>query len=614
MRSWLRYLQLLLAPPQFEDEKKSRQAALVYAIIASILGGALFFVFFIFYVLPEESYRYPFVIATIVAIIIFRVMLQSGAVRLTGLLLTVFLWLILASAAVTSGGIVSRGFSGFWLIIMLAGLIYGRKGAISTAIITALFGLTIVIAQLEGWFTPVLSISPVSWWFAQTIYFMVGAALLATATKRLDNAFLQRRRTEEKLVRSNERLVQHQAQLERLVHDRTAKLEHQYRRQTALAKIELAINRSVELKTTLQEIVEATTTYLPSSGGSSVVVWKQESESFLITASTVQDNNPLPTAQSLRQKDGVTHWIVQNGKPVVVSDIKEDPFGASDMLGESGLKAYAGIPMIVESKVIGVLYALDWHSRVYSADDLDFLTTLANRAAVAISRVQLYEKIEQMAARQERERLARDLHDVVSQTLFSSSIIAESLPLLWEKNPELVPQHLDDLHHLSRSALAEMRALLLELRPDDMDQTELGTLLHQLGTGFHGRTRIPVHIKTSETVNLPLPIKFMFYRITQEAFNNIGRHANADEVWIDLISSPQQTTLTIKDDGRGFNPDSVSANHLGLRIMHERAANAAAELQIESHPGQGTTIRCQWSQSSIDGQDIQSGEPAVISK
>ena len=165
--------------------------------------------------------------------------------------------------------------------------------------------------------------------------------------------------------------------------------------------------------------------------------------------------------------------------------------------------------------------------------------------------------------------------------LFSTSIIAESLPRLWEKNPERVRHGLDQLHVLTKSALAEMRTLLLELRPQFLSETNLNELLLQLIKSFQNRSSLQIIYKNNCDPSLPKTVQIVLYRIAQEALQNVVKHAHADIVEIYLDYTPTRTILTIKDNGRGYNPEQKLAGHMGVEIMRERANSAKINLDIE---------------------------------
>ncbi|MEM7130303.1 MAG: PAS domain S-box protein [Chloroflexota bacterium] len=198
----------------------------------------------------------------------------------------------------------------------------------------------------------------------------------------------------------------------------------------------------------------------------------------------------------------------------------------------------------------------------------------------------------------ERNRIARDLHDSVTQTLFAASMIADVLPIMWETKPAMAHDRLQELRELSRGALAEMRTLLLELRPAALVDAELDQLLQQLADATLGRYRIPVELNMIGDVNaLPSEWWIAIYRIVQEALNNAGKHANASQVSIHIQNDGQGFNLTIQDNGCGFDQNEVKGGHFGLANMIERAEAIGATLKIESQPNQGTMIRVEMDES-----------------
>jgi signal transduction histidine kinase len=254
------------------------------------------------------------------------------------------------------------------------------------------------------------------------------------------------------------------------------------------------------------------------------------------------------------------------------------------------------VPLRTKEAVIGVMSAASDESNAFDDSDLVVLQSLADQAAIAVENIRLYEQAQQLAVIEERGRLARDLHDAVTQTLFSSSLIADALPDLWENNPEEGRQLLAELRQLSRGALAEMRTLLLELRPAALVETDLRHLLRQLGEATAGRTGLPVAVEAEEICPLPDDVHVALYRIAQEALNNTVKHARAGRVEICLRCLDGRTgiELSVRDDGRGFDPAEIAPDRLGLGILRERAQAIGAKLEITSQPGEGTRVEVVW--------------------
>ncbi len=209
--------------------------------------------------------------------------------------------------------------------------------------------------------------------------------------------------------------------------------------------------------------------------------------------------------------------------------------------------------------------------------------------------------MKERAAIQERSRLARDLHDAVSQTLFSASLIAEVLPRLWERNPEEGRKRLEEIRQLTRGALAEMRTLLLELRPAALVDADLGDLLRQLAESITGRARIPVKVEVEGHCPPSAELKVALYRIAQEALNNVAKHSKASQATVSLHCQLDKIELIIRDNGTGYEVNSRSPSSLGLGIMEERAKGINATVSISSQTGQGTTITVLWNNNPGEG-------------
>ncbi len=198
------------------------------------------------------------------------------------------------------------------------------------------------------------------------------------------------------------------------------------------------------------------------------------------------------------------------------------------------------------------------------------------------------------AAAEERNRLARDLHDAVSQTLFSASLIAEVVPRLWDRNQPEARRRLEEVRQLTRGALAEMRTLLLELRPSSLVDAEIGYLMRQLGEAITGRSRIPVTVEIEGQCEVPTEVKIAMYRIAQEALNNVAKHSAAQEAKLVLACQPDRVILKVTDNGKGFNVAENSSKSLGMGIIRERAREIGAALSIQSQINEGTEISIIW--------------------
>ena len=221
-------------------------------------------------------------------------------------------------------------------------------------------------------------------------------------------------------------------------------------------------------------------------------------------------------------------------------------------------------------------------------------STFANQLAVVIENIHLNEQSVQAAAADERSRIARELHDSVTQTLFTASVLAEATPRLWNKDQGIARQNMEKLSVLIRGALAEMRSLLFELRSNALADQSLGQLLTTLAEATRARSNMTVSISDEGEYSLTPEATMAFYRIAQEALNNVIKHAEATRVDIVLLRNAERVELRIRDDGRGFDPQAIPEGHLGIGIMRERAEKIGGDFRIQSTPGRGTEVSMIW--------------------
>lgn len=396
----------------------------------------------------------------------------------------------------------------------------------------------------------------------------------------------------EGIVRDVTDRVQAYQTLERRVDERTHELGRRMRELEALYRADEEFYGSLELDRVLQALVDVAVDVLEADKAT-VMVWEEKRERLVVGAA--RGFRPETVSQMVHARgEGVTSIVATTGQPIKVEDAPSDPRVAHRITGPEAIQSLMHVPIKIGDEVFGV-YGVNYCRRhLFTANEERLLTALAQRAAVAIQNARLYEQAQLAAAIEERQRLARELHDAVTQTLFSSTVIAEVLPRLWERDPGEARRRLEELRQLTRGALAEMRTLLLELRPAALIEVPLADLLRQLCDAFTGRSRVPALLTVRGQTRLPSEVQVALYRMAQEALNNIAKHARARHVEVLLNCSAESVELAVRDDGSGFDLQRVPADHLGLRIMRERAAAIGAQLDIESQPGHGTRVRVAW--------------------
>lgn len=283
------------------------------------------------------------------------------------------------------------------------------------------------------------------------------------------------------------------------------------------------------------------------------------------------------------------------------------------------------MPLESKDELLGLIALFSFTPRRVPHNELALLTAIGSQIGVAVENGRLYQEAGRLAAMAERNRLAQDLHDSVTQTIFTASLLAGVIPLLWDKDPEDARRQLEEVARLTRGALEEMRALLLELRPATLAQVPLEELLKRLANSTESNARLTVMLDANAGLPLPAQVRVSLYRIAQEALNNVVKHANANQVWITLrpvfcdaagesranqvesieSDEPCGVEMAIRDDGQGFELEAVEGEHLGLAIMRERAEDIHARLTLVTGPGQGTLIGVVWRPRSATGLPVE---------
>jgi PAS domain S-box-containing protein len=280
-------------------------------------------------------------------------------------------------------------------------------------------------------------------------------------------------------------------------------------------------------------------------------------------------------------------------RPMILTDTQLSPAWI-ERPDTAWVRSYLGAPIEMEGQVIGFINLNSAMPDFFDPLHAERLRAFADQAAVAIENARLYKQAQELATLQERQRLARDLHDAVSQTLWTASLIADVLPAVWAEDPAEGQHDLAKLQRLTRGALAEMRTLLLELRPAVLVETTLGSLMEQLAQAVMSRKKLDLTVQVEGECPLPPDVQIGLYRLAQESLNNVAKHSRATQAVIRVRSQPGRVELVIQDNGRGFDPDEVAPERLGLGIMRERAETIGAALTIASEAGHGARITVVW--------------------
>jgi len=366
----------------------------------------------------------------------------------------------------------------------------------------------------------------------------------------------------------------------------------------ALLDISRSVTAILDLKPLLGFILEQLKTVVDYSGAA-IMVPDGESVVFL-------EYRGLLPAESVRgfraplEAAPLYYEVARAQAPLAISDLEGDAplaqrfrLAVCDQvrmtLGTS--RSVLGLPLMAKEGMIGML-RLDARSPdAFTPRHMKLAMALASQAAVAIENARLYESAQRAAALEERQRLARELHDSVSQSLYGIVLGSHAAIKMIQSSPESLESALHFVLAQAEAATTEMRALILELHPETLAIEGLSRVLAKQAAAVQARHGFVVNSRLEGEPDLPLGSKEGLYRVAQEALFNAARHAKASQVNLSLECSPEWATLEVSDDGIGFDPEDVPSGHIGLGSMRERVRRIGGQLEIESAPGQGTVIR-----------------------
>ncbi len=296
---------------------------------------------------------------------------------------------------------------------------------------------------------------------------------------------------------------------------------------------------------------------------------------------------PLPRTH------GVLGAMLQEAAARRTDDVRRDPrFGGWWPAAHPEMQPFLAVPIVFRGAVVGAFYLANGEGGArFTAADEGRVVELARHAAVLIEHARLYEQSRELSVVEERNRLARELHDAMTQTMFSLRLAIETAAGTLTTDPAGAAEHLDRAAGLVNTAFDELRSLVFQLRPPSFDESLVTNLERYLSVAgrAHG---IRTELVANEAVVLSPEVEQQVFRIVQEAVTNVVRHAGASRVEVRLEPSPGELRVAIGDDGRGFDPSQpgLTSRHLGLTSMRERAAHIGGRLEIDSAPGRGTTV------------------------
>jgi nitrate/nitrite-specific signal transduction histidine kinase len=349
--------------------------------------------------------------------------------------------------------------------------------------------------------------------------------------------------------------------------------------------------RHLRLDQVLQALVDVTVDLL-GADKSSVQVWDENRQRLGVRAWRNLSPAMLQQLQDYKAGDGIAGKVFQTGKPMAVEDAGSAPPPADVISKREGIASVLSVPISIAGKVFGVFGMNYSQPHSFSADDIRLFSALAQRAAIAIENARLYEQAERAATLEERQRLARELHDAITQSLYSLVLLSEAGRRYASMgNLEQVEHHLNRLGESAQQALKEMRLLVYDLRPLALQDIGLEGALRQRLDAVEKRAGIQARLVVNEPLDLPGKVEEELYRIAQEALNNALRHAHATVTAVEILRAVGSLELEVRDNGVGFDPTLLQGGGIGMQSMRERVLNLGGELEIDSKPGKGAIVR-----------------------
>jgi len=379
-----------------------------------------------------------------------------------------------------------------------------------------------------------------------------------------------------------ERILSRQI-LERKVVDRTQKLSALYDVMTIAAQ---PLELSDKLDQSLERVMDAVHAQFGT-----IHLLDKDADMLHLIAHRGLPQNLADGLRIMPIDDGLMGWVATQLAPLALADIANDE-RSSIVLRDAGFRSYLGVPMIARDRLLGILSGYRQSKRPFSQEDISLLDSVADQIATAIEDARLHHKNEQLLIVGERNRLARELHDAVTQTLYSLTLYAETSMRFSQTNQlDQAADYLNQVVETAQQALREMRILLYSLRPAILEQLGLVSALKQRLEAVERRVGIAVDYHADGDISMPAHVEEALYQIAQEALNNAVKHAAAKKISLELKQRGNVVDLIISDDGKGFRlPKSSENGGLGLISIRERVDSLNGILQIDTMIDGGSRV------------------------
>ena len=359
-----------------------------------------------------------------------------------------------------------------------------------------------------------------------------------------------------------------------------------------LAAITEAVGSGRSLKETLSGLAE-TAKRISNASYAAIGIPEPEGDAFSAFIHVGMSDDLVAEMGPLPRTHGMLDAMLHDPEPVRLTDITKDPrFRGWWPRAHPLMRSFLGVPIVSQGEVIGAFYLTDKVGGAeFTEDDQANIGLLASHAAAAIEVAGMFEDSRTLALAEERERMARELHDALNQSLFSLSLTARAASRHLSTDPERTAEELNEIALLAKEAMAELRAVVEGLRTPDVDRDGLLPAIRSQAALLSRVHNLDVDVEADEEPTLDGRVEHEVFRIVQEALTNAVRHAQPARVTVSLVSG-DSLQLTVRDDGLGFDPDEQNyrGRRLGLTSMRERAASIGGTLTITSSPGNGASV------------------------
>jgi ligand-binding sensor domain-containing protein/signal transduction histidine kinase len=388
-------------------------------------------------------------------------------------------------------------------------------------------------------------------------------------------------------------------QLERLVRERTSALEKRNQEIQALYEADERILRNVSLHQVFQTLVDVAVDTLKADR-SVVFAWDEKQTKVVPLVSHGYSPETLKVME-FAKGEGIVGEVLATGKPAVVRHIEPNSFRPevrAAILAE-GIRSFVHLPIIVDHKVAGVFNIGFTRPNLMSDDTMRLFSALTQRASISIANMELFEQTKDLAVMEERNRLARDLHDSAKQKAFAALAQLATARGILNGHGDSVALHLNEAENLVTDVIQELTFLVQEIYPIALQEKGLVNILREYVFEWENRNDTTIQLVTRNEQRLPLEVEQALYRVAQEALANVARHSHARRVDVSLVYNGDSVQLSVSDDGCGFD---INVKHgMGLRSIRERVSSIRGTAQIQSAPGHGTRLLVQVPTKNRDG-------------